>query len=126
MNVLIDSRGWIEYFSGGPLASKYAKFVESANTFEFLAPSIVLYEVYKKIKSEKDEETAIKAVAYIVGNARIISIGKKIALNAADISIISKLPMADAMIKAVAEDNNAKLVTGDKHFKDLENVIFVE
>lgn len=126
MTVLIDSHGWIEYFTGGPLASKYAKFVEAASVTECVAPSIVLYEVYKKIKSEKDEETAIKVVAYIVGNARIVSIGEKIALNAADISIVHKLPMADALIKAVAEDNNAKLVTGDKHFKNTENTIFIE
>jgi len=34
--------------------------------------------------------------------------------------------MADALIKAVAEDNDAKIVTGDKHFKNIENVVFVE
>jgi len=46
MAVLIDSHGWIEYFIGDPLASKYAKFVEAASVSECVVPAIVLYEVY--------------------------------------------------------------------------------
>ena len=126
MNVLIDSHGWIEYFSDGPLAAKYAKYVESANNTEYVTPSIILYEVYKKIKSTKGEIEALKAVAHIVGNTTIIAIDKKTALNAADISIRTKLAMADAIIKAIADETNARIITGDEHFKQLEHVVFIE
>lgn len=126
LSVLIDSHGWIEYFAEGRLAAKYAPYIEKANISEYATPVIVLYEVYKRLKALKGEEAALKAVAHIVEHTKIIQITKKIALNAADISLEAKLAMADAMIKAVAEERNAKIITGDEHFKGMENVIFIE
>jgi len=126
VSVLIDSHGWIEYFSEGPLAAKYAKFIDLANKEEYFTPSIVLYEVYKKIKLLKDEDTALKAFACMIAHTTIIPIGKKLAMKAADISLKTKLAMADSIIKAVAEYKNAKIITGDKHFKGFENVVFIE
>ncbi|GEM_PF-4274400 len=69
---------------------------------------------------------ALKAVAYIIEHTKIISIDKKEALNSAELSIRLKLAMADSIIKAIADDNNATVVTSDKHFKNLDNVIFIE
>ncbi len=54
--ILLDSYGWIEYFAAGELADKYAKYVEQANEENTITPTIVIYEVYKKIKREKEEE----------------------------------------------------------------------
>ncbi len=126
VNVLIDSQGWIEFFSGAPLAFKYAKYVENANSGEYVTPSIILYEVYKKIKSISGESIALRAIAYIIEHTKIVSIDKKIALNAAEISIKTKLAMADSLIKAIAEENNAKIITGDIHFKGFPDVMFIE
>ena len=66
VNVLIDSSGWIEYFAEGKLAPKYAKYIEAANSSVYATPAIVLYEVYKRIKSVKGEDAALKAVAHII------------------------------------------------------------
>ena len=126
MNVLIDSYGWIEYFTGGPLASKYSKYIENANNSQYISPSIVIFEVYKRIKVLKGETAALRAIAYIIEHTRIIPIDKKEALNSAESSIRLKLAMADSIIKAVADENNATVVTSDKHFKNLENTIFIE
>ena len=126
MNVLVDSHGWIEYFSEGPLATKYAKYIENANISEYITPSIVLFEVYKKIKSTVGENKALKAIAHIIEHTRIISIDKKIVLNAAEISIGTKLTMADSLIKAIAEEMDAKIVTGDAHFKGFRDVMLIE
>ena len=123
---MIDSHGWIEYFSEGPLSSKYARYIENANASECITPSIVIYEVYKKIKSIRGEDAALRAVAHIIEHTEIIPIDKNTALNAAEISIITKLGMADAMIKAVAEEKGAKVVTGDEHFKDFEGAVFIQ
>lgn len=126
VNVLIDSHGWIEYFVQGPLASKYSKYIETANKSEYITPSIVVYEVYKRIKSQKGEEIALRALAHIIEHTTIISVDKRAALDAAEISLKTKLAMADALIKAIGEENNAKIVTGDKHFKEFPDVIFIE
>ncbi len=125
VSVLIDSHGWIEYFADGPLAAKYAPHVEKANSTEYVTPVIVLYEVYKRLKALKNEEIALKAVAYIVEHTRIVQITKGIALNAADISLQAKIGMADAMIKAAAQERNAKIITGDEHFKGMPDVVFI-
>ena len=126
VSVLIDSHGWIEYFSDGPLASKYAKYVETANPSEAITPATTLYEVYKKLKVLKGESIALEAIAYIIKNTAIIPIGRKISLRAAEVSIRTKLAMADALVKAVADEKNAIVITGDSDFKGMENVRFID
>ncbi len=126
MNVLIDSYGWIEYFSDGSLADKYAGYIEKANVDEYVTPSIVLYEVYKKIKREDSEDNALEAYAYIVHYTRIIPIDEVISLAAADKSLEYDLGMADSRIMATADNNNARIVTGDKHLRKFNNVVYIE
>ena len=57
MKILMDSSGWIEFFTGGPLAKRYAGYL--APRHHIITPTIVLYEVYKKIKRERGEEAAL-------------------------------------------------------------------
>ena len=45
MKVLIDSSGWIEFFTDGPLASRYTGCLTSRH--EVVTPTIVVYKVYK-------------------------------------------------------------------------------
>jgi toxin FitB len=119
---LIDSCGWLEYFTDGPRANQYFSYLKK--TKELVTPSIVLYEVYKKVKQEKKEESALLAVAQIQ-ETLIVPLTEFIALSAADISLRFSLPMADAIIYATAKAKNARVVTGDTHFKNLKNVIFI-
>lgn len=126
VNVLIDSYGWMEYFGDGQLAEKYARYIEKANTENYITPSVVLYEVYKKIKKEKNEEKALEAYAYIVTYTKISPLDERISINAAEKSLELGLGMADSIIIATAEYNNAKIVTSDKHLKELESVLYIE
>lgn len=123
---MIDSFGWIEYFGEGALVEKYARYIEKANREEYYTPSIVLYEVYKKIKREGSEEKALEAYAYILAYTSIVPLTGDLAVEAAEISLKRGLSMADAIIKATAERHKAKVVTGDKHFKGLEGVELIE
>ncbi len=125
MNVLVDSFGWIEYFGEGKLANKYEKYIEKANKGSYYTPSIVLYEVYKKIKKEISEEKALEAYSYIVAYTSIAHLTEDIAIKAADISLQKGLSMADSIIKATAEKYKARIITGDEHFKGLGNVEIV-
>lgn len=124
-SVLIDSCGWVDYFSGGPLAGKYAPYVEDATPATHFTPSIVLYEVHKRIKSILGEEQALTVVARMISNTAIVDLDRELALDAAEISIKFGLAMADSIVKATAEKFGATVVTGDKHFKGLEGVILV-
>ncbi|OGL45250.1 MAG: twitching motility protein PilT [Candidatus Schekmanbacteria bacterium RBG_16_38_11] len=119
---LVDSFGWIEYFTDGSLADDYYKYLKKPE--DIITPAIVIYEVYKKIKKIKGEDPSLIALAQIK-RTKIIPIDEKIALLAANLSIKYSLPMADSLILATAKDQRAKLVTSDPHFKKLEGVIFL-
>ena len=56
MKVLLDSSGWIEFFTGGPLAERYASYLSPR--YQLITPTIVFNEVYKNINRERGEETA--------------------------------------------------------------------
>ncbi|MBI3584034.1 MAG: type II toxin-antitoxin system VapC family toxin [Nitrospinae bacterium] len=73
--LLIDSSGWIEFFADGPLAIQYSKYLKDLS--KIVTPSIVIYEVYKKVKKERTEEDALL----------VVSLNESIALLAADISL---------------------------------------
>ena len=122
--ILIDSNGWIEYFAEGLSADKYAQFMEEASIENTVTPTIVIYEVYRKIKKMKGEEKALEAYAQI-SRTRIVELTESLSLQAADMSLKMGLGMADSVIVATAKAYNAEIITGDRHLKEVENVRFI-
>lgn len=122
MNI-VDSSCWLEYFSGSPVGDDIAPVIE--NTKELIVPSIILYEVFKKILLEMDEDNALLAVAHMKQGI-VIELDSDLAINAAKIGKENKLPMADSIIYATTKKCDALLWTQDKHFKTLENVRYFE
>lgn len=119
---LIDSSGWIEFFTNGVLISVFSRYMK--DPAKIVTPTIVLYEVYKKIKRERTEEEALTAVS-IINRTQVVDLSESIALFAADLSIKHSLPMPDAIVYATALEKNCKVVTSDTHFEQLDKVIFV-
>ncbi|CAI4033491.1 Ribonuclease VapC [Nitrospira tepida] len=122
MKVLIDSSGWIEFFTDGPLADRYAVYLTPR--YEIVTPTIVLYEVYKIIKRERGEETALLHTARLNGT-HVIPLTSSIAYLAADLSLHHGLAMADAIVYATGKDQEAEVVTGDADLKGLPGVVYV-
>lgn len=118
---LVDSVGWIEFFTDGPLAGAYAKHLRKPE--DVVVPTVVLYEVYKKIKSEKGEDSALMAMA-TMQSARVVPLTGDLSLSAADASLNYKLAMADAIVYASAIQEGVRLVTSDKDLKDLPQVVY--
>ncbi|MBI4167885.1 MAG: type II toxin-antitoxin system VapC family toxin [Candidatus Aenigmarchaeota archaeon] len=123
---MVDSYGWIEFFATKDKNNKYTAYIEKANPKEYITPSIVIYEVYKKIKMEAGEEKALEACAYIMSNTSVAHLTEKLALEAADFSIALGMAMADSIVVATAKANSAKIITGDEHFRKLENVELIK
>lgn len=123
--LLIDSSGWIEYFSGGKLAEKFARYIEKSKPGRNIIPSIVIYEVYKKLMPAWSEEEALTAVAHIENCSTIVDVDMRVAVKGAETSIEEDLPMADAIIYGIASMNGASVVTSDKHFRGRRNVVFI-
>jgi predicted nucleic acid-binding protein len=122
--ILIDSYGWIEYFAEGPLADNFAAFIEKADEKQTVTPSIIIYEVYKKIKSAKGEEKALEAIAQM-SRTKIVDLTSSLCLKAADVRINLNLGMADAIIVATANEFEAQIITSDQHLKNIKGVKFV-
>ena len=120
--IIVDSCGWLEWFSDGVLAPKYQKYLENKN--ELLVPTIVLYEVYKILKREVGEEKALLAFGHMK-ISEVIHFDENLALQAADISLLHNLAMADAIVYATSLENNCRLITSDGDLKSLPQVTFI-
>ena len=118
MNV-VDTSGWLEYFADGPQAKHFAGPIE--DTEHLLVPSIVVYEVFKKIAVAFEENRAFQAVAQLK-QGRVVDMSEAIALFGGKLSIEKKLPMADALIYATALLLHATVYTQDQHFEGLAQV----
>ncbi|MCX6383902.1 MAG: type II toxin-antitoxin system VapC family toxin [Actinobacteria bacterium] len=116
---LVDSSGWLEYFTDGKNAEYFAPVIE--NTSELIVSVINLYEVYKKISSEKDDNAAIQAIA-LMQQPNVVVVTEPISILAARLSIDLKIPMADSIIYATAKMYDAIVWTQDSDFKNLEDV----
>jgi len=98
-------------------------FIEDLNSL--LVPSITLYEVFKKLLIEKDEDSALLAIAHMK-QGLVINLDPDLSIFSAKIGKDYKLPMADSIIYATAKKYNCILWTQDKHFKDLEDIRYFE
>ena len=123
MKNVVDSSGWLEYFSQGQNAAFFAPAIQDLENL--LVPGICFYEVFKKILMEKGEEMALQAVG-VMSYGCEVALERAITLEAAQISIDLKLAMADSIIIATARLNDATLWTQDAHFKGLPGVKFIE
>jgi predicted nucleic acid-binding protein len=123
-SICIDSYGWIERFMAGPKAPAYNRVIDRADIHAIITPVVVLYEVYKRVKSALGEETALRDVAAL-DRTRVIAIDRDIALEAADFSLSHRLHFSDALIYATARRFGAELYTGDVALKGLPGVIII-
>jgi len=122
MNV-VDSCGWLEYFGRGMHAEQYAALIR--NTAELVVPTVCIYEVFKRIALQRNDEEALKAIGWM-SLGHVVDLTQEIALLAATLSMEHKMPMAGSMILATANLYNAILWTQDEHFKGIEGVQYVE
>lgn len=119
---IVDSSGWLEYFSDGPNADYFAPLVQDLESL--LVPAICVYEVYKRVYLEAGEAEADRRVVNML-EAHVVSTDAALAIDAALISAKHKLPMADSLIWATAVRYDVTLWTQDAHFKDLPGVQFI-
>jgi predicted nucleic acid-binding protein len=120
MNV-VDSSAWLEYFAGGRNAGHFADAVEG--TSALVVPSITLLEVFKCISRQRDETTALKYIA-VMQQGHVIALDATLALRAATLGLRHKLPLADSIIYATAQQARATVWTQDSDFEGLDGVRF--
>jgi len=120
--ILVDSCGWIEFLTDGEKSGEYAKYLLDSGSI--VTPSIAIYEVYKKVLRERGEDVAVMIAAQM-SSTLVVELTAGLSMLAAGLSIKHGLPMADAIVYATAKSLDCQVVTSDKHFMGLGNVIFI-
>lgn len=118
MNV-VDSSAWLEYLADGPNASYFAPAIEAVD--DLLVPSIVIYEVFRRVLLQRGEDAALQAAALLHQGA-VVSVDSALALYAARLGAEHQLPMVDSLIYATSRVHEAALWTQDADFKGLPEV----
>jgi len=117
---LVDSSGWLEYLTASAKEALFEPYLENPKN-TLIIPTIVLYEVRKKLLSGQLKTAADWFVSEAMRHT-MIYLDERIALDAASISLQFRMAMADAIIYATAVAENAQVVTGDAHFANLPGV----
>ena len=118
MNV-VDSSAWLEYFANGPGADAFAPPIEDVEAL--VVPSITLFEVFKRVVQQRDEDAALRCVA-VMQQGRVVDLDAALAIDAAAASARHRLPMADSIVFATALREGAELWTQDADFDGLPGV----
>jgi len=119
--ISVDSYGWIERFTAGPKSADYNRVVDATPPDEIVTSVVVLYEVYKKMKSRNGELAALEAIAAL-GQTRVVPVDQEIALEAADYSLALRFHFADALVYATARRFGATLYTSDPDLAKVDGV----
>jgi predicted nucleic acid-binding protein len=122
MNNIVDSSCWLEYLAGTKAGEQVANVL--SETSALFVPAITIYEVFKKLLLETNEDKALFAAAHMK-QGRVIDLDTDLALLAAKLGREYQLPLADSIIYASARKYDCILWTQDKHFKGLESVRYV-
>jgi predicted nucleic acid-binding protein len=120
---VVDSSGWVEYLTKGGKGPIFRPVIQE--TQNLIVPTITIYEVFKRVVLLKGAETALE-IAGVMSQGLEVGLDRKIAIDAAYISIERKLSMADSIILATAQAYDAILWTQDAHFKDIAGVRYIE
>jgi predicted nucleic acid-binding protein len=119
---VVDSSGWLEYFADGPNAGFFAAPIRKRA--DLIVPTVSIYEVFKRIVQQRDESEALRAVA-IMQQGALLDLTETIALAAAKVSVVMRLPMADSIMLASARATGATLWTQDADFEGVDGVRYV-
>jgi predicted nucleic acid-binding protein len=120
MNI-VDSSGWLEYFSGGPNADHFLLPLKEPSSL--IVPTITIYEVFKVVLRETGENEALQSIA-AMQKGSVVDLTAGIAMNASKLSLQHNLPMADSIILATARAYECIIWTQDSDFEKLKRVKF--
>jgi predicted nucleic acid-binding protein len=125
MKFLIDAFSWIEFLKGSSEGLKVKEFLDNN---EIYTSTITIAEVLSKVKRENsDIEIAYKAIN---SYSKTISLSDEIAkeaglLHAEIYKKIKDMGLVDCILIITARKISAKIVTGDRHFKNFKEAVLI-
>jgi predicted nucleic acid-binding protein len=131
---VIDSYAWIEHFIGSEKGRKVDEIL--ANADDVYTPDTVLAEIARKYLREGiDLQTIDQRLNKVVEASNIICIDAKLAEIAANCYLeleanakklkLDRPSLIDAVVLATGRLLKSNVLTGDQHFKNLEETIWI-
>ena len=124
--LVVDSYAWIEYLEGSAKGALVERLLEDAE--EAFTPTPVLAEVTSKaLRSGKDAAVAWQALrAWSI----VLPLDAETARAAGGLHAtyrmrIPDFALVDAIVLAVARKLNARIVTGDPHFRGMRGIEYL-
>ncbi len=120
---VMDSSVWVEYYLGNSRVRELT--IERLRAKQIVVPSICICEVALSIERRIGEEM----MQVVVANMReqiVDELSATRAIAAAQMRNERRLAVADAIVYATTVAHNATLITHDKDFEGLPNVMYLK
>jgi predicted nucleic acid-binding protein len=132
-NYIIDAYAWIEYFKASKMGEAAREFIESEHS---VTPTIVVSEISRKLRRDVElgnetQEGRLQRLEFIRATSRVVDLDFETAVEAGSLSEDLKIEakgwgLADSIVLCTARKLKGKVITGDEHFRHLDNVIFIK
>lgn len=134
VKIVADAYAWIELFSGTSKGDFAKSKMEEAETV--ITPDTVLAEVARKyLREGVKEETTRRRLSTILEASEPAYVDDDLAIEASEAYFqlekkakaegLKKPSLFDALVLATARRNNARMLTGDEHFKELPETLWM-
>jgi predicted nucleic acid-binding protein len=121
---LIDTWVWVEYYYGH--IPEIKDYIET-DTPDLFTSVLTLTEMVKFLSQKEDAATVQNIIREMGIRSLIVPVSREIAILAGGYKSEGFLGgIADTIILATARIGNHRIVTGDEHFKDLPDVVFIK
>jgi predicted nucleic acid-binding protein len=127
--IVFDAYAWVEYALDSPKADMVAQMLESSS--EAFTPASVLAELKESMLRHGLRPQLIRWVlTFVRSRTTVVEIDAEVAEVAGETNFKQKKTvkswgMLDSFVLAVARVKGGKVLTGDAHFKDMNNVIYI-
>jgi predicted nucleic acid-binding protein len=125
---VVDAYAWIEYLIGSKVGEKVRSILEK-ETNEIYTCAVTVAEVVSKTAREGGEfETAYDI---LLSNSQIVNIDEEMSKEAGVLHCEMRktkrdFGLADAYVLAVARTVNARILTGDPHFRSVKEAVLIK
>jgi predicted nucleic acid-binding protein len=124
---VIDAYAWIEYFTATKAGTKVKTMLEQENN-EIYTCAVTIAEIISKTTREKQDTEAVYDT--LTTNSNIIDADNQLSKQAGILHAQTRktkkdFGLADAYVLATARMINARILTGDPHFKGIKEAILI-
>ena len=124
---VVDAFAWVEYLAATPLGARVRELVENQGNDIFTA-ALSVSEVVSR--AEREGRDGRRAADFMEGAGVIVPMDFTLAVSTGIIHAetrrrIRDFPYGDAAILATARRLKARVLSGDPHFRGMENVEFL-